>query len=144
MPWKKSEPMDQRREFALKALGTLNFRALCQEYGISAKTGYKWRERFLRQGLEGMEEESRRPHQALGMRCPAELYRGLEQALPRTRSAIELSRDGETLGGQKRQAQLEEPKDIPHREPGGLGGRAPKDGKGPTGDLVWPTPARTP
>src|SRR5271157_4082349 len=45
MPWKKSEPMDQRREFALKALGTLNFRALCQEYGISAKTGYKWRER---------------------------------------------------------------------------------------------------
>src|SRR6202140_5738307 len=61
MPWKKSGPMDQRREFALKALGTLNFRALCQEYGISAKTGYKWRERFLRQGLEGMEEESRRP-----------------------------------------------------------------------------------
>ena len=55
MPWKKSEPIDQRREFALKALGTLNFRALCQEYGISAKTGYKWRERFLRQGLEGME-----------------------------------------------------------------------------------------
>jgi putative transposase len=53
--------MDQRREFALKALGTLNFRALCQEYGISTKTGYKWRERFLRQGLEGMEEESRRP-----------------------------------------------------------------------------------
>ena len=40
---------------------TLNFRALCQEYGISTKTGYKWRERFLREGLEGMEEESRRP-----------------------------------------------------------------------------------
>ena len=53
--------MDQRREFALKALGTLNFRALCEEYGISTKTGYKWRERFLRQGLEGMGEESRRP-----------------------------------------------------------------------------------
>ena len=52
--------MDQRREFALKALGTLNFRVLCQEYGVSTKTGYKWRERFLRQGLEGMEEESRR------------------------------------------------------------------------------------
>src|ERR1700723_1292378 len=61
MPWKESESMDQRREFALKALGTLNFRALCREYGISAKTGYKWRERFLRQGLEGMEEDSRRP-----------------------------------------------------------------------------------
>src|ERR1700680_3359823 len=61
MPWKKSEPMDQRREFALKALGSTNFRALWEEYGISTKTGYKWRERFLRQGLEGMGEESRRP-----------------------------------------------------------------------------------
>jgi putative transposase len=61
MPWEKSELMDQRREFAIKSLGTLNFRALCQEHGISTKTGYKWRERLLRQGLEGMREESRRP-----------------------------------------------------------------------------------
>jgi transposase InsO family protein len=61
MPWKKSEPMEQRIEFAVKALRTLNFRGLCREYGISAKTGYKWRERFLRGGLGRMEEESRRP-----------------------------------------------------------------------------------
>jgi transposase InsO family protein len=61
MPWKKTEPMEQRMEFAIKAMGTLNFRALCQEYGISAKTGYKWKERFVREGLAGMEEESRRP-----------------------------------------------------------------------------------
>src|ERR1700688_439259 len=61
MPWKKSEPMEQRIEFGLKAMQTLNFRALCQEYGISAKTGYKWKERFLREGVVGMREESRRP-----------------------------------------------------------------------------------
>jgi putative transposase len=61
MPWKKTEPMEQRIEFALKALRTLNFRALCQEYGISAKTGYKWKQRFLQEGIEGMAEESRRP-----------------------------------------------------------------------------------
>jgi putative transposase len=61
MPWKKSGPMEQRTEFALRAMQTLNFRALCQQYGISAKTGYKWRERFWRKGLAGMEEESRRP-----------------------------------------------------------------------------------
>src|SRR5437667_4986138 len=60
MPWKKIEPMEERIEFALKAMGTLNFRALCQEYGISAKTGYKWKERFLREGIRGMEEQSRR------------------------------------------------------------------------------------
>jgi putative transposase len=62
MPWKRSEPMEQRIEFVLRALRTENFRALCQEYGISAKTGYKWQERFMRLGLGGMEEESRRPH----------------------------------------------------------------------------------
>ena len=53
--------MEQRVEFALKALRSGNFRELCQEYGISPKTGYKWRERFLSRGLEGMAEESRRP-----------------------------------------------------------------------------------
>jgi putative transposase len=61
MPWKKSEPMEQRIEFGLKAMRAVNFRALCQEYGISAKTGYKWKERFLREGVAGMAEESRRP-----------------------------------------------------------------------------------
>lgn len=61
MPWNKSEPMEQRTEFALKALKSENFRGLCQEYGISTKTGYKWRERFLSQGIAGLAEESRRP-----------------------------------------------------------------------------------
>jgi transposase InsO family protein len=53
--------MEQRIEFALQAMQTLNFRALCQQYGISTKTGYKWKERFIREGLGGMAEESRRP-----------------------------------------------------------------------------------
>jgi transposase InsO family protein len=53
--------MEERMEFALKALKTDNFRALCQEYGISAKTGYKWRERLLQHGLAGFGELSRRP-----------------------------------------------------------------------------------
>jgi hypothetical protein len=43
--------MQQRMEFALKALKSESFRARCQEYGISTKAGYKWRERFLGQGL---------------------------------------------------------------------------------------------
>jgi len=53
--------MKERKEFVLRSLESENFRALCREYGISAKTGYKWRERFLKNGLEGMSEESRRP-----------------------------------------------------------------------------------
>ena len=85
MPWKKSEPMEQRVEFVLRALRTENFRALCQEYGISSKTGYKWQERFLRLGLSGMEEESRRPHshaEQLGERELCAIIR-LKMAHPR-------------------------------------------------------------
>jgi len=66
MPWKKSEPMEERIEFGLRALRSGNFRALCREYGITARTGYKWRERFVRYGIEGMEEESRRPRSSPG------------------------------------------------------------------------------
>jgi putative transposase len=63
MPWKSQEPMSQRTEFAMKALQSENMRELCREYGISAKTGYKWLERLVTEGLGGMREKSRRPHQ---------------------------------------------------------------------------------
>ena len=53
--------MDQRIEFAMKAVNCPNFRELCREYGISRKTGYKWRERFVQEGLGGLRELSRRP-----------------------------------------------------------------------------------
>src|SRR3989454_883168 len=62
MPWKTSGPMEQRIEFALRSLRAPNFRDLCREYGISPKTGYKWRQRLLEHGLAGMNELSRRPH----------------------------------------------------------------------------------
>jgi putative transposase len=61
MPWKETDAMNERSEFVLRAIATDNFRELCREYGISSKTGYKWKERFLEQGLAGMAEQSRRP-----------------------------------------------------------------------------------
>lgn len=70
--------MNQRIEFVLRALRTDNFRALCQEFGISAKTGYKWRERFVADGLGGMQEHSRRPKSnctALGDEVVCEMIR---------------------------------------------------------------------
>ena len=36
--------------------------ALCEEYGVSRKTGYKWLNRFRRQGPAGLAERSRAPH----------------------------------------------------------------------------------
>jgi transposase InsO family protein len=61
MPWQSQEIMNQRTEFALKALQTDNFRALCREYGISPKIGYKWLARFKQEGMRGMGDQSRRP-----------------------------------------------------------------------------------
>jgi putative transposase len=61
MPWKTTLKMNEKIEFAMKCLTTTNFRQLCQEHGISPKTGYKWKERFVNNGLAGLEDESRRP-----------------------------------------------------------------------------------
>ena len=61
MPWKETLKMNHKIEFAMKALTTSNFRELCREHGISAKTGYKWKKRFINNGLAGLEDESRRP-----------------------------------------------------------------------------------
>jgi transposase InsO family protein len=62
MPWAELKKMDQRVEFAIKSLTCSNFQELCRSYGISRKTGYKWRNRFIEQGMAGAEEQSRRPH----------------------------------------------------------------------------------
>lgn len=40
--------MDQRTEFITRALTEEStFTDLCKEYGISRKTGYKWKQRYL-------------------------------------------------------------------------------------------------
>jgi putative transposase len=62
MPWQPQDIMNQRTEFALRALQTDNFRALCREYEISTRVGYKWVERFKAEGVGGMSERSRKPH----------------------------------------------------------------------------------
>ena len=62
MPWKETEAMKERKAFIDEMLKQNQpFRELCREYGISEKTGYKWRKRFLEQGYAGLEEESRAP-----------------------------------------------------------------------------------
>lgn len=62
MPWKEATPMSGREEFVgLAALENANKRALCRQYSISPKTGYKWIGRAL-EGEEGFRDRSRRPH----------------------------------------------------------------------------------
>jgi transposase InsO family protein len=54
--------MDQRTQFIADYLReTLNITELCELYGVSRKTGYKWIDRYLHQGPAGLDERSRRP-----------------------------------------------------------------------------------
>ena len=64
MPWKETDAMKEKRAF-IDAMLKQNqpFRELCREYGISEKTGYKWRNRFLEQGYAGLAEKSRAPRE---------------------------------------------------------------------------------
>jgi transposase InsO family protein len=62
MPWTETRLVDQRTEFVLRALRNIeSFGELCREFGVSRKTGYKWKERFFQQGLDGLGDQSRRP-----------------------------------------------------------------------------------
>lgn len=62
MPWKGVDVENLRYEFVLRSLqNRIPFRSLCREYGIEAKTGYKWQRRFLEEGRAGLEDRSRRP-----------------------------------------------------------------------------------
>lgn len=63
MSWKERVTLDLRTEFVLKSLSKdIVFRDLCKEYGISAKTGYKWQRRFTLDGISGLHDKPRRPH----------------------------------------------------------------------------------
>jgi len=57
MPWKKLSPMDQRVLFVADYVREFySFSELCARYGVSRKTGYKWIERYRREGVLGLEE----------------------------------------------------------------------------------------
>ena len=59
--------LEQRRQFILELMrlrrgGAPTFCALCARFGVSQKTGRKWRTRFEAQGAAGLVDKSRRPH----------------------------------------------------------------------------------
>ena len=62
MPWKETLAVELRTRFVMQALqGEMPFARLCRDYGISTKTGYKWKERFEGEGAKGLSDRSRRP-----------------------------------------------------------------------------------
>ena len=57
MPWSETSPMDQKTQFIADVLrGGLALVELCDDYGISRKTGYKWIDRYLKEGPDGLRD----------------------------------------------------------------------------------------
>lgn len=62
MPWRSFSVFEQRLEFVrLAEHGGVSFAELCRRFGIKRDTGYKWLERFRSDGVDGLEDRSRRP-----------------------------------------------------------------------------------
>jgi transposase InsO family protein len=53
--------MDERMRFVIRLKDGESMAALCREFGISRKTGYKIFERYEECGLEGLSDRTRRP-----------------------------------------------------------------------------------
>ena len=59
MPWESKTVEELRKEFVLEAEKSSNFSAVCREFGITRKTGYKWLERYRADG--SLSDQSRKP-----------------------------------------------------------------------------------
>ncbi len=63
MPWQSSTPMDQRLQFVADyQRDSFSMSELCERYGVSRKTGYKWLAYYEVEGPAGLADHSRRPH----------------------------------------------------------------------------------
>ena len=97
MPWKETSSVNERLRF----IGLVNdsedsFAALCEQFGISRKTGYKWAERYERLGPRGL-EEARPVARSFPHATPAAVLDAL----------IELRKERPTWGPKKLRARLE-------------------------------------
>ena len=62
MPWEETTKMELKQQFINEMLlYQMPFSHLCKKYGISEKTGYKWKKRFLEYGNAGLLDQSRQP-----------------------------------------------------------------------------------
>jgi transposase InsO family protein len=62
MPWKTVTPMEEIARFVIMAQSArFTVTELCEQFGISRKTGYKHLERYALEGLKGLAPRSHRP-----------------------------------------------------------------------------------
>lgn len=90
--------MEQRKQFVAEARRKrIPFSSLCQLFGISRKTGYKWLKRAEAEGVRGLADRSRRP-KSNSLAVPDDVVARL----------VELREEHVDWGGRKLLAWLEE------------------------------------
>ena len=72
MPWKECHVMDERLRFVARLLEGEKMAALCAEFGISRKTGYKIYDRYKDCGVVGLSTSRRPQRQANQLPLPVE------------------------------------------------------------------------
>ncbi|MGH9808638.1 MAG: IS481 family transposase, partial [Terriglobia bacterium] len=60
-PWRECSAMEERLRFVARVLDGEGMSAVCREFGISRKTGYKIFNRYKDDGLDALTDRSRRP-----------------------------------------------------------------------------------
>jgi transposase InsO family protein len=91
MSFKLKTVMEQRQEFVLLANHPeANIKELCERFGLSRKTGYKWLNRYKAQGTDGLRDKSRCPRQS-----PNRMDNRLEQEI------ITIRKDNPEWGAKK-------------------------------------------
>jgi len=103
MSWKESDRVSERLEFAsLASVEGANISGLCERFGVSRKTGYKWIKRWKSQGKLGLEDQSRQPASS-----PHQTTASLESLV------VSLRTTHPSWGGRKLRKRLEE---LGHKE----------------------------
>src|SRR5262245_6467533 len=96
MPWKEVTAVNERMQFVARLKAGERMTDLCQEYGISRKTGYKFEKRYKEHGPNGLYDFSRRPK-----RLARQISPGIQTAI------LELKREKPTWGAAKLQEVLQ-------------------------------------
>ena len=96
VPFAERRVSDRRAEVVgLASQPGANRRELCQRFGISPPTGYKWLRGYMAEGAAGLQDRSRRPRRSPGRTIPA-----IEPVV------LALRRQHPTWGGRKLRVRL--------------------------------------
>lgn len=98
MGWKESDRVSLRAEFVrLASIEGANRSQLCERFGISRKTGYKWIRRWSERGDDGLEDQSRRPNATPG-----------KTAVAVERAVVKIRKKHPAWGGRKIRRRLQD------------------------------------